>query len=161
MHVVTRNIGLQALGTFREYQFVVLYQTGSEYTIDVVHPRITAIDVFCDIQFIHPVVIHQCLCIGLCIHLLRQSGSFRETDRRIEGDAALPSHPTFSGNNDYPVSSSRTINGSRRSILQNLHTLNVFRIDAFQTGFAHHTIHHIQWFIAFINGVGTTDTNFD
>ena len=161
IHIIAGNIGLQTFRSFREDQLIVLHQTGTENTIDVIHSRIRSIQIVGHIQFVHPIVIHQCLCIRLCIHLLGQSGGFREADRCIEGNAALSGHPTLGGNNHDTIRTTRTINGGRRSILQNLHALNVFGIDTFQTGFTHHAIHDIKRFIALVDGVGTTNTNLD
>ena len=161
IHIVTGNIRLQTFRAFREDQLIVLHQAGTKNAIDVIHSRIRSIQIVGYIQFVHPIVIHQGLGIGLCIHLLGQSGCFRETNRCIEGDTTLSRHPTL-GRNDYdPIRTTRTVNSGRRSILQNLHALNVFRIDAFQTGFTYHTVYHIKRFITLVNGIGTTDTNLD
>ena len=98
--------------------------------------------------------------VGLRIHFLWQSGGFGKTERSIEGDAALSCHTALGGNDDHTIRPTRTIDSGRRRVLQNLHTFDVFGIDAFQSGFTHHTVHYIKRIVALVDGVRTTDADF-
>ena len=160
LHVVPRHIGLQVIGTFREHQFIVLHQARTEYFIDIVHSRISTIQIIFHIQFIDTIIVHQCFGISLSIHLYGQTSGFGKAQRSIQRDTALSFHTALGGNDDHSIGSTRTIDSCRRSIFQNLHTLNVFRIDALQTGFTHHAVHHIKRFVALIDGIRPTDTDF-
>ena len=67
---------------------------------------------------------------------------------------------TFGCNQNYTVSTTRTIDGCRRSIFQDVDWFNITRVDRLNaTRVQRHTIYYIKWWIGSIQRTVTTNTN--
>ena len=64
-----------------------------------------------------------------CLQEIRRILDILESNRTGIRDIGLTSFSSFGGNQNYPARSIRTVNGSSRSVLQNINCLDIIRIE--------------------------------
>ena len=159
IHIVAGHIKLSVFITFRNGNFIILGHACTQQYIHPVYTRIRTVQIACHSTAIHSFVINQSLGIFFRSHHFRNMVSIGESNRSVKHNLSLSRFTSFGGNQHHTVCTTRTINGSRRGVLQNLHALDVFRADAIQTALTHNTIYHIKRIVRLIDGAGTTYTN--
>ena len=100
-------------------------------------------------DFIHQVLV-------LCrIQRLNLVGYLRQTILNVQGNLGLAGLTALGRNQHNTVGRTRTIDGCRRGILQNLHAFNVVGRKELQVVYRH-TVHYIQRVVATVERRGTT-----
>ena len=104
-------------------------------------------------------MVYQSLSILLGAHYFRDMVSIRETEATVESNLSCTCLTALGLYHYNTICTTCTIDSGRRSVLQNLDALDIFRADTLKTCFANNTIYYVEWVVALVNRAGTTYTN--
>ena len=94
------------------------------------------------------VVVVTIACKLCCIHHIQLTWQLRQRECTLEGNIELVSLSLVGGNEDYTIRTTRTIDRSRRCILQHCYVLNLGWIDIGKVCYCiHHTVDHDKWLV--------------
>ena len=128
----------------------------------LIHPintRILTCDIIIKCTCISTLILYQSLSILLCAHYLRNVVSIRESVSSIECYLCNTCFTSLGLYHYNTISTTCTIDSCRRSILQNLDTLDILRVDTLKTCFTYDTVYYIERVVALAYRACTTYTN--
>ena len=159
VHIVGREICLCAGCTLRDSHLVVLCNTGVEQLVHPVDTLVCAVDITSESVSVSTLVLHQSLCVILSVHSFRNVVCVRNTERSVKCNLSCAGLTHLGLNHYNTVSTARTVDSCRRSVLQHLDALNILRVDTLETCLANDAVNYVQRVVALVYRACTTHTN--
>ena len=95
-------------------------------------------------------MVNQSLCVLLGTHYLRDVVSVREAEATVESNLGNTSLTALGLYHYNTIGTAGTIDSGRRSILQYLNALDIFRADTLKTSLANDTIYYVERVVALV-----------